>query len=122
MKMRCDKRSCSPQPPRQQQARAPVIRVPPSFVSRWLDGMLSISFGPHIINYEPSKGFIVPKFMTYERISDSFDHIMHFKQLMTFNIGNDALLCKVFPASLHGQTLSWFHRLSKNFVKTFWDI
>ena len=73
--------------------------------------MLSIPLDPHIINYEPSKGFIVPKFTTYDETSDPFDHIMHFRQLMTLDIGNDALLCKVFPTNLHGQALSWFHHL-----------
>ena len=63
--------------------------------------MLSTPFDPHIINYEPSRGFIVPKFMTYDGASDPFDHIMHFRQLMTLDIGNDALLCKIFSASLH---------------------
>ena len=41
---------------------------------------------------------------------------------MTLDIGNDALLWKVFLASLHGQAFSWFHRLPKNFVNTFQDI
>ncbi|RVW96435.1 Transposon Ty3-G Gag-Pol polyprotein [Vitis vinifera] len=48
----------------------------------------------HIINYEPPKGFLVPKFSTYDGSSDLFDHIMHYRQLMTLDIGNDALLCK----------------------------
>ncbi|RVW28790.1 hypothetical protein CK203_108246 [Vitis vinifera] len=54
--------------------------------------------------------------------SDPFDHIMHYRQLMTLDIGNDALLCKVFPASLQGQALSWFHRLSPNSVGNFRDL
>ena len=41
---------------------------------------------------------------------------------MTLDIGNDALLCKVFPVSLQGQTLSWFHRLPSNFIDNFWDL
>ncbi|KAL6311553.1 hypothetical protein AAG906_005215 [Vitis piasezkii] len=73
--------------------------------------MLSTSFDPYIINYEPPSGFIVPKFIMYDKTRDSFYHIMHFRQLMTLDIGNDALLCKVFPTSLYDQTLSWFHRL-----------
>lgn len=73
--------------------------------------MLSTPFNPYIINYEPFRGFIMPKFTMYDRTSDPFDHIMHFRQFMTFDIGNDALLCKVFLANLHGQALSWFHRL-----------
>ena len=28
----------------------------------------------------------------YDETSDPFDHIMHFRQLMTLNIGNDALM------------------------------
>ena len=81
--------------------------------------MLSTLFDPHIINYESSREFIVPKFTMYDRTSDPFDHIMHFRQLMTLNIGNDALLCKVFLTSLHDQALSWFHRVSKNSMNTF---
>ena len=47
---------------------------------------------------------------------------MHYRQLMTLDIGNDELLCKVFPANLHGQVLSWFHRLPKNTVNSFRDL
>ena len=85
----------------------------PSSVNRRLDDMLSTSFGPHIINYEPSRGFIVPKFTMYDGTSDPFDHIIHYKQLMTLDIGNDALLSKVFQANLYSQTLSWFHSLQR---------
>ncbi|RVW17977.1 hypothetical protein CK203_115727 [Vitis vinifera] len=47
---------------------------------------------------------------------------MHYRQLMTLDIGNDALLCKVFPASLQEQALSWFHRLPPNSVGNFRDL
>ena len=84
--------------------------------------MLSTPFSPHIINYKPSRRFMVPKFMTYDGTSDPFNHIMHYRQLMTLDIRNDALLCKVFPTSLHGQALSWFHRLPKNSMNNFLDL
>ena len=84
--------------------------------------MLSIPFSPDIINYEPPRGFMVPKFSTYDGTSDPFDHIIHYRQLMTLDIGNDAILCKVFPISLQGQALSWFHRLLTNFVNNFQDL
>ncbi|RVX06228.1 hypothetical protein CK203_027483 [Vitis vinifera] len=77
---------------------------------------------PYIINYEPPRGFMVSKFSTYDRTNDSFDHIMHYRQLMTLDIGNDTLLCKVFPAILHGQAISWFHRLPINSINNFWDL
>ena len=38
---------------------------------------------------------------------------------MTLDIGNDTLLCKVFPASLQGQALSWFHRLPPDSIHNF---
>nr|CAN79252.1 hypothetical protein VITISV_038224 [Vitis vinifera] len=84
--------------------------------------MLSTPFCSHIIHYEPPRGFLVPKFSTYDGTNDPFDHIMHYRQLMTLDIGNDALLCKVFPASLQGQTLLWFHCLPPNSVGNFRDL
>ena len=68
--------------------------------------MLFTPIGPHIINYESPKGLVVPKFMMYDVTSDPFDHIMHFRQFMTLNIGNDALMYKVFPTNLLGQAIS----------------
>ena len=100
----------------------PLNAAPPSSISRRLDDMLSMPFSSRIINYEPPRGFIVPKFSTYDGSSDPFDHIMHYRQLMTLDIGNDMLLWKVFPASLQGQALSWFHRLPMNLVDNFRDM
>ncbi|RVW17495.1 hypothetical protein CK203_085521 [Vitis vinifera] len=91
-------------------------------ISKRLDDMLSTPFCSHIIHYEPPRGFLVPKFSTYDGTNDPFDHIMHYRQLMTLDIGNDALLCKVFPASLQGQAFSWFHRLPPNSVGNFRDL
>ena len=62
------------------------------------------------------------KFSVYDGSSDLFDHIMHYRQLMTFDIGNDTLLCKVFPTSLQGQALSWFLRLPMNSIDNFCDL
>ena len=84
--------------------------------------MLSTPFNSRIINYDPPIRFLVLKFSVYDESSGLFDHIMHYRQLMTLDIGNDTLLCKVFPASLQGQVLSWFHRLPMNFVDNFRDL
>nr|CAN81438.1 hypothetical protein VITISV_014972 [Vitis vinifera] len=84
--------------------------------------MLSTPFSSHIIDYEPPREFIVPKFSAYDGSSDPFNHIMHYRQLMTLEIGNDMLLCKVFPANLQDQALSWFHRLPINSVDNFRDL
>ena len=78
-----------------------VSKGPPDFVSKRLDDMFSTPFNPHIINYDPPRGFMVPKFSKYDGTSDPFDYIMHYRQLMTLDIGNDAMLCKFFLANLH---------------------
>ncbi|XP_034679775.1 uncharacterized protein LOC117909836 [Vitis riparia] len=105
-----------------QTGRNPPNEPPIGSISKRLDDMLSTPFYSHIIHYEPPRGFLVPKFSTYDGSSDPFDHIMHYRQLMTLDIGNDPLLCKVFPASLQGQALSWFHRLPPNSVNNFRDL
>ena len=108
-----------PHPPLQQIEEDMIVRGPLGSISRRLDDMLSTPFSSSIINYEPSRGFIVPKFSAYDGSSDPFDHIMHYRQLMTLDKGNDALLYKVFPASLQGPALSWFHHLPKDSVDNF---
>ena len=100
----------------------PSHSAPPGSISRRLDDILSTSFSSRIIKYEPRRGFIVPKFSTYDGSNDPFDHIMHYWQLMTLDIGNDMLLCKVFLTSLQGQALSWFHRLPANSIDNFRDL
>lgn len=84
--------------------------------------MFSKSFGLHIISYKPPRGLLVPKFTMYDGTSDPFDHLLHYRQLMTLDIGNHVLLCKVFPTSLHGLTLLWFHRLLHNSINSFYDV
>ncbi|RVW76067.1 hypothetical protein CK203_049186 [Vitis vinifera] len=76
-----------------------VNRGPLGSISMQLDDMLSTPFNPHTINYDPPIGFMIPKFSTYDGTNDPFDHIMHYRQLMTLDIGNDALLCKVLVTS-----------------------
>ena len=44
--------------------------------------MFSKPFSHHIINYEPSRRFMVLKFKIYDGTSDPFDHIMHYKYSM----------------------------------------
>ena len=73
---------------------------PTGSISKRLDDMFFMPFCSHIVHYDPPSGFLVPKFSTYDGSNDPFDYIMHYRQLMTLDIGNDALLCKVFPANL----------------------
>ena len=86
---------------------------------RTLDDMSSSPFVPAILNQDAPPHFALPKFQMYDGLQDSFDHLMHFRQIMTLQTDNDALLCKVFSSSLAGPALSWFHRLAPNMITSF---
>ena len=41
---------------------------------------------------------------------------------MILSAGDDRLLCKVFPASLKGLALAWFHKLTRGSINTFSEL
>ena len=81
--------------------------------------MLSSPLGQHILDYKPPRGFVIPSFAMYDSSSDSYDHMLHFNQAMILNAEDDRLLCKVFPASLKGPALAWFHKLPRGSINSF---
>ena len=42
----------------------------------------------------------MPDFTMFNGSNDPYDHMLHYNQAMTLNVGNDRLLCKVFQASM----------------------
>ena len=84
--------------------------------------VLSSPLGQHILDYEPPRGFVIPPFAMYGSSSDPYDHMLHFNQAMILNAGNDRLLCKVFPASLKGPALAWFHKLPRGSLNSFCEL
>ena len=92
--------------------------MPPASLIWGPDNMLS-SLEQHILNYEPPRGFFIPTFATFDGSVDPYDHMIHYNKVMILNDGNDQLLSKVFPASLRGLTLAWFHKLPLNSINSF---
>ena len=84
--------------------------------------MLSCPLGQHILDYEPPRRFVIPPFAMYDGSSDPYDHMLHFKQAMILNAGDNRLLCKVFPASLKGSALAWFHKLPRGSINSFGEL
>ena len=84
----------------------PAFGVGPTFYSqptaliRGPHDMLSSLLRPHILNYEPPQGSVMPTFAMFDGSNDPYDHMVHCNQAMTLNASNDHLSCKVFPASL----------------------
>ena len=74
---------------------------------------------PIRVAYDCSHGFTIPPFAMYDCFFNAYDHMMHFNQAMILSAGNDRLLCKVFPASLKGPALAWFHKLPRGSINSF---
>ena len=81
--------------------------------------MMSSPLGQHILDYVPPRRFVIPPFSMYDGSSDPYDHMLHFNHAMILNTGDDRLMCKVFPASLKGSTLAWFHKLPRGSINSF---
>ena len=84
--------------------------------------MLSSPLGQHILDYKPPRGFVISPFTMYDGSSDPYDHMLHFNQAMILNAGDDRLQCKVFPTSLKGPTLAWFHKLPRGSISSFGEL
>ena len=104
-------------------AGAPPTPYLVSFTTvRGLEDMLSFPLGQHILSYEPPRGFAISPFAMYDGSSDPYDHMLPFNQVMILRVGNDRLLCKVFPTSLKGPTLAWFHELPRGSINSFSEL
>ena len=101
---------------------APIPQIIAPFAVRGPQDMLFTPLGQHILEYDPPRGFSIPSFAMYDGSSDSYDHMLHYNQAMILNTGDDRLLCKVFPASLKGPALAWFHKLPKGSINTFHEL
>ena len=101
---------------------APVPHMVSFSVVRGPEDMLSSPLGQHILSYEPPRGFVIPPFAMYDDSFYLYDHMLHFNQAMILNAGNDRLLCKVFPASLKGPALAWFHKLPRGSINSFGEL
>ena len=64
----------------------------------------------------------MPKFQMFDGLRDPFNHLKHFRQVMTLQCENYPLLCKVFPSSLSNPALAWFHWLPPRSVAPFHEL
>ena len=69
--------------------------------------------------YLPGK-FSPPNYVMYDGRADPIGHISHFRQSMALHLGNDALICQMFPSSLGPMSLRWFNCLQHSSIHS-WD-
>ena len=60
--------------------------------------------------------FSPPNYVMYDGKADPIGHISHFRQSMALHLGNDALMCRMFPSSLGPMSLRWFNRLQHSSI------
>ena len=101
---------------------APAPHMPTSNTVQGPEDMLSSPLGQHILSYEPPRSFVILSFVMYYGFSDPYYHMLHFNQAMILNVGDACLLCKVFPTSLKGPTLAWFHKLPRRSINSFSEL
>ena len=90
--------------------------IPPSTLIHRSDDMLSLPLVQHILDYELPRRFVIPAFATFNGSTNPYDHMLHYNQAMILNADIDRLLCKVFPVSLRGPALVWFHKFLRNLI------
>jgi hypothetical protein len=56
----------------------------------------------------------------YDGKANPIGHISHFRQSMALHLGNDTLMCQMFPSSLGPMSLRWFNRLQHSSIHS-WD-
>ena len=66
--------------------------------------------------------FSISKLRVYDGISDPAYHVQHYLHSMALWIGNEPLMCKVFPSSLGDLALKWFSRLKPRSICCFREL
>ena len=61
-----------------------------------------------------------PNYLIYDGRANPIGHISHFRQSMALHLGNNVLMCRMFPSSLGPMSLRWFNRLQHSSIHS-WD-
>uniref|UniRef100_A0A2N9F8L8 Uncharacterized protein n=1 Tax=Fagus sylvatica TaxID=28930 RepID=A0A2N9F8L8_FAGSY len=68
-------------------------------------------FSKEIESARLPRNFSAPTYVMYDGKADPVGHISHYRQSMALHLGNNALMCRMFPSSLGPMSLRWFNRL-----------
>ena len=63
-----------------------------------------------------------PIFTIYNGKTDSVEHVNYFNQRTAIHSKNKALMCKVFPSSLHPVAMKWFDGLEEGSISSFKEL
>ncbi|GKV38404.1 hypothetical protein SLEP1_g46318 [Rubroshorea leprosula] len=74
---------------------------------------LSITAKPY------QEGFKIPHLETYDGTKDPDEHLHTYQAIMRIQNANDAMMCKVFPATLKSTARRWYHKLPRHSIDSF---
>nr|XP_008374905.2 uncharacterized protein LOC103438141 [Malus domestica] len=84
--------------------------------------MTNISMSPftnEIKRTYPPREFTMPHFILYKGDEDPDRHLKHYRSTMILYRNNDALMCKIFAATLQGEAQDWFHTVPPQLIQSF---
>ncbi|GKV11500.1 hypothetical protein SLEP1_g22757 [Rubroshorea leprosula] len=72
------------------------------------------------ITVEPyQEGFKIPHLETYDGSGDPNEHLHTYQAIMRIQNANDAMMCKVFPATLKSTARRWYHKLPRHSIESY---
>ncbi|GKU87084.1 hypothetical protein SLEP1_g1535 [Rubroshorea leprosula] len=72
------------------------------------------------ITAEPyQEGFKIPHLETYDGSGDPDEHLHTYQAIMRIQNANNAMMCKVFPATLKSTARRWYHKLPRHSIDSF---
>ncbi|GKV32493.1 hypothetical protein SLEP1_g41093 [Rubroshorea leprosula] len=72
------------------------------------------------ITAEPyQEGFKIPHLETYDGSGDPDEHLHTYQAIMRIQNANDAMMCKVFPATLKSTAKRWYHKLPRHSIDSY---
>ena len=67
----------------------PTFYIPSVALIHRPNKILSSPLGQYILDYEPSRGFVIPTFTTFDGSTNPYDHMLHYNKEMILNAEND---------------------------------
>ncbi|GKU99761.1 hypothetical protein SLEP1_g12559 [Rubroshorea leprosula] len=75
------------------------------------------------ITAEPyQEGFKIPHLETYDGSGDPDEHLHTYQAIMRIQNANDAMMCKVFPATLKSKARRWYHKLLRHSIDSYYQL
>ncbi|GKV23708.1 hypothetical protein SLEP1_g33407 [Rubroshorea leprosula] len=72
------------------------------------------------ITAEPyQEGFKIPHLETYDGSGNPDEHLHTYQAIMRIQNANDAMMCKVFPATLKSTARRWYHKLPRHSIDSY---